>query len=261
MRRKAISDAGKFDVMTYALRRKGLDAVLAGRPLEGEGFFRTALEEELSDSERVRFLVCLGDALIDEGLCDEAEQQLGHALELGDATGSAQGSMADVLLLKGNDPERALHMAEQSFALAEDRGTREGHETLVNLRGARMWTRKAQALLLMHRRDDAEDAVQNAVALAVEAHACDRDADEVGVDLAELVSTVPMRRLESLAIAATHWRIGTALAALDHKDRAVEHFRIAWNADRGGKYRLLAEKALDRIGTPAARSDASRLSR
>jgi tetratricopeptide (TPR) repeat protein len=247
--------------VTYALRRKGLDAVLAGRPIEGEGFFRTALEEDLTDTDRVRFLVCLGDALIDEGLYAEAEQQLAHALELGDATGSAQGSMADVLLLLASDPERAQHMAEQSFALAEDRGTGEGHETLVNLRGARLWTRKAQAQLQMNHRDAAEEAIQNAVALAVEAHACDREADEVGVDLAELVATVPVRRLESLAIAATHWRIGTVLASLGHNERAAEHFRIAWNADRGGKYRLLAEKALDRIGAPEARAEPSRDSR
>jgi tetratricopeptide (TPR) repeat protein len=256
-----ISEVIKFDVVAFALRRKGLDAVLAGKPIEGEGFFRTALLEELPDTERVRFLVCLGDALIDQGLYDEAEQQLALALAVGDATGSAQGSMADVLLLKKNDPERALYMAEQSFALSDTRRTRADHETLENLRGARLWARRAQAYLQMNRRDDAEDAVKNAVALAVEAHACDREPDEVGVDLAELLAAVPLRRLESLAFAATHWRIGAALAAMGEGDRAAEHFRIAWNADRGGKYRLLAEKALNQIGAPAARTEASRLTR
>jgi tetratricopeptide (TPR) repeat protein len=229
--------------------------------MEGEGFFRTALEEELPESERVRFLVCLGDALIDQGLYDEAEQQLAQALELGDATGSAQGSMADVLLLKKSDPERAVYLAEQCFALGDGQTTRSGHETLENLRGARLWARKAQGLLQLERRTEAEEAIRNAVALTVEAHACDRDADEVGVDLAELVATFPPRRLESLAFASTHWRIGAALAELGSGDRAAEHFRIAWNADRGGKYRVLAEKALDRIGAPAARAETARAAR
>lgn len=247
--------------MAFALRRKGLDAVLAGKPIEGEGYFRTALLEELPDSERVRFLVCLGDALIDQGLYDEAEQQLGQALAVGDATGSAQGSMADVLLLKKSDPQRALYMAEQSFALSDGRTTRLGHETLENLRGARLWARRARAYLQLERRDDAEEAVKNAVALTVEAHACDREADEVGVDLMELLATMPVRRLESLAFASTHWRIGAALVELGEVGRAAEHFRIAWNADRGGKYRLLAEKALDSIGAPAARTETSRAAR
>lgn len=256
-----ISEAVKFDVVAFALRRKGLDAVLAGRPIEGEGFFRTALLEELPESERVRFLVCLGDALIDQGLYDEAEQQLAEALALGDVTGSAQGSMADVLLLTKSDPERALYMAEQSFALTDARTTRAGHETLENLRGARLWARRAQAYLQMDRRGEAEEAVKNAAALAVEAHACDREPDEVGVDLTELLATVPQRRLESLAFASTHWRIGAALTELGQGERAAEHFRIAWNADRGGKYRLLAEKMLNRIGAPAARAETSRATR
>lgn len=245
-------------MVAFALRRKGLDAVLAGRPIEGEGFFRTALEEALPEGERVRFLVCLGDALIDQALYDEAEQQLAQALALGDATGSAQGSMADVLLLKRSDAERAIYLAEQCFALGDGRTTRSGHETLENLRGARLWTRKAQGLLQLERRDEAEEAVRNAVALTVEAHACDREADEIGMDLAEMVATSPPRRLESLAFASTHWRIGAVLAELGEADRAAEHFRIAWNADRGGKYRMLAEQALNRIGAPAARAEAAR---
>jgi tetratricopeptide (TPR) repeat protein len=251
-----ISETVQFDVLLYSLRRKGLDAVLSGRPLEGEGYYRTALEEDLSDPERVRFLVCLADALIDEGLYDEAEQHLAHSLDLGDATGSAQGSMADVLLLKRSDPERALQLAEQSYVLGESRGV--AGEALEHLRGARLWARKAEALLQLDRRPEAEEALENAISMTVEAHACDRDPDEAGADLSELVALRPIRRLESLAMAATHWRIGTALAALGARDRAAEHFRIAWNADRKGKYKRLAEKALNGIGAPVARAAAAR---
>lgn len=248
----AIEGTSNLDWVRLALRRKGMDAVLAGRPVEGEGYFRTALEEELPDAERVALLVCLADALIDEGLYEEAEQHLAQALALGDATGNAQGSMADVLLLKGGDPERALWLAEQSFALSS--GTCADGEAMEHLGGARLWTRKAQALLQMHRRDEAEQAVDNAEAETAEAHACDRDPDEVGVDLTEMLAIRPMRQMESLAIASTHWRIGGVLAALGHDHRAAEHLRIAWSADRGGKYRQLAEKVLDRIGAPAARA-------
>ena len=238
-------------MLRLAQRRKGMDAVLAGRPVEGEGYFRTALRGELPDAERVELLVCLGDALLDQGLYNEAEQQLALALALGDATGAAQGSMADVLLLKGGDPERALWLAEQSFALSS-RECADG-EAMEHLGEARLWTRKAQALLQMLRREEAERAVESAEAETTEAHACDRDADDVGVDLTELLAIRPMRQRESVAIASTHWQIGGVLAALGHDQRAAEHLRIAWSADRGGKYRKLAEKALDRIGAPAAR--------
>jgi hypothetical protein len=78
------------------------------------------------------------------------------------------------------------------------------------------------------------------------------------MDLAEMVATLPPRRLESLAFASTHWRIGAVMAEMGEADRAAEHFRIAWNADRGGKYRMLAEQALNRIGAPAARAEAAR---
>lgn len=258
MRRMEIPETVQFDVLLYSLRRKGLDAVLSGRPLEGEGYYRTALEEDMPDSERVRFLVCLADALIDEGLCDEAEQHLAHALDLGDATGSAQGSMADVLLLKRTNPDRALQLAEQSYVLGETRGGPAAGEALEHLRAARLWARKAEALLQLDRRPEAEEALENAVAMTVEAHACDRDADEAGADLSELVALRPIRRLESLAMAATHWRVGAALAALGARERAAEHFRIAWNADRKGKYKRLAEKALNGMGAPVARAAAAR---
>lgn len=238
--------------MLLALRGKGTDALLAGRPVEAEGYFRTALEESLPEGERVQFLVSLGDALMDQGLNEEAEQHLALAMGLGDGTGNAQGSMADVLLLKGGDPERALWLAEQSFALSS-RVCVDG-EAMEHLRGARLWMRKAQALLEMHRREEAEQAVENAEAETAEAHACDRDADEVGVDLMELLAIRPMRKAESAAIASAHWRMGGVLAALGHDHRAAEHLRIAWSADRGGKYRALAERALDRIGAPAARA-------
>lgn len=247
----AIPGTSKVDLVRLAQRRKGMDAVLAGRPVEAEGYIRTALREEMPEAERVELLVCLGDALLDQGLNDEAEQQLGQALALGDATGTAQGSMADVLLLRGGDPERALWLAEQSFALSS-RECVDG-EAMEHLRGARLWTRRAQALLELHRREEAERAVENAEAETREAHACDRDPDDVGVDLTELLAIRPLRQGESAAMASTHWRIGGLLAALGHNHRAAEHLRIAWSADRGGKYRTLAEKALDRIGAPAAR--------
>lgn len=248
----AIEERNQPDWVRLALRQKGMDALLAGRPVEGEGYFRTALAEELPDAERVGLLVCLAEALLDEGLPEEAEQYLAQALALGDATGHAQGSMADVLLQRGGDPERALWLAEQSFALSSQ-ACRDG-EAMEHLRGARLWTRKGHALLQMHRREEAERAVENAEAETAEAHACDRDEDDVGVNLLELLAIRPLRQMESLAIASAHWQIGGMLAALGHDHRAAEHLRIAWSADRGGKYRRLAEKTLDRIGAPAARA-------
>lgn len=248
----AISEGNQVDMLRYSLRHKGLDAVLAGRPVEGEGYYRTALAAELPDEERVRFLVCLGDALIDQGLHEEGEGYLAEALALGDATGAAQGSMADVLLLERKNPERALELAEQSFALSSAAGEMDADEGIENLRGARLWTRRAQAQMQMGRQGEARLAVETAVLMAREALMGEADADDA--ELTEMFTGVAQQRLEELATAATHLGIGAALVALGEEARAAHHFRIAWNSDGKGKYRRLAEKALDGMGAPTARA-------
>ena len=48
------------------LRRKGLDSLIAGRPGEAEKYFRRSLAM-LDPSDQVRPLVCLADALMDQG--------------------------------------------------------------------------------------------------------------------------------------------------------------------------------------------------
>lgn len=99
----------------HRLRRKGLDSLIAGRPEAAENHFRASLAMAVDAPDRVRGLVCLGDALMDQGRFEESKACLLGALELGDSTGSGQGSLSDLLLITRTDPERALEMAEQAM--------------------------------------------------------------------------------------------------------------------------------------------------
>lgn len=101
------------------LQRKGLDLALAGKPVEAERCYRSALDmgAKVPQSDRVRLLVCLGDALIDQGRYDEAKQCLTQALGLGDPTGSGQSSMCDVLLAQKDSPQKALEVADEAEQL------------------------------------------------------------------------------------------------------------------------------------------------
>ncbi|HLY40714.1 MAG TPA: tetratricopeptide repeat protein [Terracidiphilus sp.] len=141
---------------TFDLRRKGLDLLLAGNPSGAERCYREALsaDPKLPESDQVRLLVCLGDALIDQQRYSEAEECLEKALQMGDPTGSGQGSMADLLVLEKKNPERAIEMADEALRLTTQHplSTRFGDAwSRVNdeLLQAKAWARKAQALVVM----------------------------------------------------------------------------------------------------------------
>src|ERR1035438_4768018 len=63
------------------LRSKGLELLISGRPEEAEGYFRKALAQS-TPGERVRALVCLGDALADQGRYAESKRSEEHTSEL-----------------------------------------------------------------------------------------------------------------------------------------------------------------------------------
>jgi hypothetical protein len=50
-----------------------------------------------------------------------------------------------------------------------------------------------------------------------------------------------------LVVASTHWRIGLALLELNDSKKAADHFSIARDTDRRGKYRNLAKKKLEEL--------------
>jgi len=229
------------------LRRKGLDLLLAGQPVKAERYYRKSMAM-LDTSDQVRPLVCLASALMDQGRYDESRECLERALELGDSTGSGQGSMADLLLKMGTDPEKALEMADLAVELTTHTSRRDiyfGGEVSNDLRRATYWARRAHALAQLSRRAEARQAIDRALRIVEAAKA---EAQQTRPHNSILVMMVlGSRRLNhhrDLAIATTHWRIGLAFLALEDSSEAIDHFRITRDTDHRGKYRRLAQRQL-----------------
>ena len=229
------------------LRRKGLDLLLAGQPVKAERYYRKSMAM-LDTSDQVRPLVCLASALMDQGRYDESRECLERALELGDSTGSGQGSMADLLLKMGTDPEKALEMADLAVELTTHTSRRDiyfGSEVSNDLRRATYWARRAHALAQLSRRAEARQAIDRALRIVEAAKA---EAQQTRPHNSILVMMVlGSRRLNhhrDLAIATTHWRIGLAFLALENSSEAIDHFRITRDTDHRGKYRRLAQRQL-----------------
>jgi tetratricopeptide (TPR) repeat protein len=231
------------------LRRKGLDSLLAGWPDKAEKYYRQSLAM-LNPSDQVRPLVCLADALMDQGRYQESKEYLERALELGDSTGSGQVSMADLLLQMGTDPEKALDMAEQAVELSTGRSRRDiyfGGGVNDDLRRARYWSRRAQALVQLNRRSEARQAIDRAARLVESAIADSRHTRPHNSILVKLILGDRIANHRDLAIATTHWQIGLAFLAIEDSSKAIEHFRIPRDTDRRGKYRRLTQQQLTRL--------------
>ena len=231
------------------LRRKGLDLLLAGQPEKAEKYYRQSLAM-LDPSDQVRPLVCLADALMDQGRYKDSKEYLERALELGDSTGSGQVSMADLLLQMGTDPEKALDMAEQAMELSTGRSRRDiyfGGGVNDDLRRARYWARRTQALVQLSRRSEARQAIDRASRLVESAIAESRHTRPHNSILVKLILGGRIASHRELAMATTHWQIGLAFLALEDSSKAIEHFRITRDTDHRGKYRRLAQQQLTRL--------------
>lgn len=232
------------------LRRKGLDSLLAGNPVKAELYFRKSLST-VDKSDRVRSLVSLSLALSDQCRYKESEECLDTALELGDPTGSGQGSMSDLLLLTRADPEKALELAEDALTLTCGNSRKDiyfGGEVNNDFRQAIFWARRAMALSQLGRHTEAQQAVNRATRIAEAASNAARQTtphSSLAVSLA-----IGGRRLahhRDLVVATAHWRIGLAFLALQDSTKAAFHFGIVRDADRRGKYRRLAQKQLEQL--------------
>jgi len=245
-------------------RMKGLDHLISGRPIDAEKHFRISLSRAKDDSDRVRSLVCLGDALMDQGRYQESKACLLSALELGDCTGSGQASMADLLLISGTDPKQALDLVDQAAELSIAKSNRAFFDQSVTknqalaaymecrrkLRArlflAEMAARKARALVQLDKHEDARQAVIEARQIAEEAQT-ELQRNELD---RPFLGTAAIRRLavgNDLSLACTHSEIGIAFLALGETSRASEHFHITSNTDRMGKYRRSARQHLERL--------------
>jgi tetratricopeptide (TPR) repeat protein len=240
----------------FRLRSKGLELLISGNSTEAEKLFRESLAAVKDSPERVRTLVCLCDALSDQGRYKEAEEYLDEALEIGDPTGSGQASMADLLLATKTDPKRALEMAEESVNLST--GNSSATDPAVartvsdDLARARCWARQAQAFTQLDQRTEARQAIDRAIRLAESAGSEEKTSPPAHRFQSWLVLGKRVTTGRNLVFAGTHWRIGVALVALADPARAAEHFRMARDTDQKGKYRQLAEQQLRALNAVVA---------
>jgi tetratricopeptide (TPR) repeat protein len=241
------------------LRRKGLEHTLAGRPAEAQKFFQRALQQSanIPDPLRVRLLVCLGDALMDGDRMQEAEDCFSVALQIGDRTGSCQGSIADLLLERKREPEKVLKVADLAYSLNAE-NYRGAHiawkEQYLGLREAVCLARKAQAFALLDQNLDAKEALDKAVGLLKAAEEADA-AKRFDETLKLFLFDRRYRSREKLQFAALHFMIGSAYLALKNTPEAIAQFNSGREADPKGKYRKLCQQRLDQLspaGQPIA---------
>jgi tetratricopeptide (TPR) repeat protein len=239
----------------FRLECKGLDLLIAGRPIEAEACYREALAmgSKVPPADRIRLLVCLGDALFDQARFPESKQYLEEALSLGDPSGSGQSSMADLLIEQGTDPQQALDMADEAMELSAGPLNQQfgaGWSAVSsNLRQATGWACKAQALQQLDRKTEARQAIERALRFAEEADAGAAHTSPKASLLAKLILGPRLQIMKNLSVTAAHWRVGLALLALRDTNKAAEHFRIARGSDPKGKYRRLAQQQLERLGS------------
>lgn len=232
------------------LRRRGLDLLLSGRPAEAEKHFRRSLTMAVDDVDRVRGLVCLGDALMDQERYEESKACLLSALGMGDSTGSGQGSMADLLLITGAAPEQALEMAERAMELSIRAAIHVFSDRAVtnDLRMATYWARRANALVQLDRNTEARQAIERASRIAEAARTeFPNTGNRAPILTTIVIGSRRLGHLRDLQFATTYWRIGLALLAMNDSSRATEQFLLTRDTDRRGKYRRLAQKQLKRL--------------
>jgi tetratricopeptide (TPR) repeat protein len=229
--------------------RRGARLALTGRYPDAERCYRKALADDskLAPLQRSRLLVCLGDTLMDMDRQDEARQYLEAALVLDDPKGECRGSLADLLLLRGADPQRALNLAEEAIEACKeslgDLPSGEGvGERLASFIRASQWARRAWALALLGRQPESQESADYALELLAPVLA--------GLSRAGSYK-VPATTAASLCLAGVHWRLAEAFLAMGQTDKAREHFQIASDLDPQSKCGARCREKLEHLG-PAA---------
>lgn len=247
---------GFFTPQQLKLRKKGLNLLLKGRPAEAESCYRSALDlgTSVTKGVRVRLLVCLSDALFDQGRYPEAMQYLTQALEIGDPTGSGQGSMCDLLLAMKKEPEQAIEMADEGLRLTSRSSEAFGADWKVArdvLYETKALARKTRALVQLDRVSEARQTLHRALSNMEASKDFIRDVAPQTTLFRTLVMGSRLGNMKKLAVVNAHWEIGLAFEDLRDKSMASEHFRIVRDTDNRGKYRQLAQRKLQQLGMEA----------
>ncbi|MFZ1086642.1 MAG: tetratricopeptide repeat protein [Terracidiphilus sp.] len=251
----ALSRAGFLGARYSKLQSKGMELQLSGKLLDAERCFRAALAlgKKVPESDRVRLLVCLGDVLIDEERYLEARQCIEQALEIGDFSGSAQGSLCDILLALNASPDKVIEMADQAKQRTTSTfdtlpfGSRWNALCKV-LYEAMTWARKAQAMFLLDRQEEANQAIDRALSIVDASKSEQQLAKPETSQQVRLILGARLLRMRELTIVSVYWRLGLSLLAMGNRVKAIEQFRIVRDTDQHmGKYRMFAEKKLSSL--------------
>lgn len=152
-----------------------------------------------------------GEALADQGRYEDARKCLQNAIEMGDTPlGSSRVDLAELLLKRGTDPQKALDLIDEALRVAKGR-------IAARLEPSR-WAARAWALALLGRRQEAGHAIERAL------RACP-------------VTYAPL-------LASTRLHVAMALLAMEETGKAIEHLRAARDEDPNGKYGALALQQL-----------------
>lgn len=185
------------------LCEQALTLCQAGRLAEAERYCRRGLARSREDSGAIhrRLLGVLRFALLDAGRYDEAERSFISAIRAGDQSGCGQSGLAEILLVQGVEPAKALGYATQAVDLSRHRAAGFAHWA--------HFANQAWALALLGRAEEAREALAQAINQS-----------------APTASGNAERR----------WRIGMTLLAMQRTGEACTHFQLGKNADPRGKY-------------------------
>jgi tetratricopeptide (TPR) repeat protein len=187
---------------------------LAGRAEEAERCCRRAAARTSGEGSRFA-LDRLGAILTDRGRYDEARQCLEDAIRLDDGFDLACTDLAELLLIEGRDPERALDLVERAIQAKPSSASQcVGRQMDAETMAVRAW-----ALAASGKRLEAEVALQRALGRADQ-------------------RWTPV-------VAGIYWRVGMASACLGDRNAARSHFRNAAMMDPQGKYGNLSRLQLD----------------
>jgi hypothetical protein len=201
---------------TGLMKLERADALFfSGRIFEAEAVLNDLMDERHDAGHKTLVFEHLGRVLIARGLWDGARKMFEGAAKLMPNRSAAYSGLAEIRLIQGVEPTKALADAEQALqmhrrSMLEKKAAR---ERLCTIRGNQAW-----ALAMMGRGADAQKAIEEGI----------RDAG---------TSYLP-------EIAGLYWRAGMAMVALENMTAATGFFRKSAEIDPKGYYGKLAAQRL-----------------